>query len=158
MQIINTYAPHMGYDKDEQIKYWGDIKELLQNTNQKQCKIWATDNNGQIAQNINDIENKTIGKWATSHKTETGNGQILAKTCKKYALCATNTHFIPHKMDKRHLNTWHNKEDGTYKQLDYMMISNKQKNWVTQVRTRGTANPSSAHRRQLLRNENTDTN
>ena len=53
-------------------------------------------------------------------------------------------------MDKRHLYRWHNKEDGTYKQLDYMMISNKQKNWVTQVRTKGAANPNSDNQHQML--------
>ena len=99
IQIFNTYARHMGYDKDEHIQYWGNIGEILQNRNQKQCTIWATDNNGQIARNPDDTENNTIGPWTVAKKTEVGNGQMLAKTCKKYALCAMSTHFIPHKRE-----------------------------------------------------------
>ena len=49
IQILNTYAPHMGYCQDERTKYWNDVKSVLKQTNTKQCIIWTTDNNGQIA-------------------------------------------------------------------------------------------------------------
>ena len=116
---------------------------------QKQCIIWATDNNGQIA-NDEDATNNPIGPWTYANKTEKGNGRRLVKYCKKYNLCATNTHFIPHKKDKKYLVTWRNYEDGEHKQLDYIMISNKQKNWATQSRVEGTANPDSANQHQML--------
>ena len=52
-------------------------------------------------------------------------------------------------MQKRNLATWRNNEEGLYKQLDYIIVSNKQKNCATQVRAKGAANPNSANRRQL---------
>ena len=40
--------------------------------------MWRTDNNGQIAQDETQ-QNKTIGKWTISNKTEHGNGEELQK-------------------------------------------------------------------------------
>ena len=91
IRIINSYAPHIGYGKEEQIQYWGEMGEILQHTDQKQCTIWMADNNGQIAKDPNDIGNNAMGPWAIANKTEPGNGQELQKICKKYALSATNT-------------------------------------------------------------------
>ena len=117
----------MGYAINELDQYWQEIKGILRNMNKKQCMIWTTDNNGQIAHDDQNDANNTIGPWTYAHKCENGNGKKLAKYCNKHELCATNTHFIPKNRDKQHLATWHSYENGTYKQLDYIMISNNQK-------------------------------
>ena len=90
IQIINSYAPHNGYSKIDQIDYWNNIKHILKQTNNKQCTIWATDNNGQIAHDNKDINN-IIGPWTTAQQTEPGNGQMLKKYCQKFEMVATNT-------------------------------------------------------------------
>ena len=59
-------------------------------------------------------------------------------------------HFIPRKANKKNLCTLHNAESGYYKQLDYLLIRNKQRNWVTQTRTKGTSNINSNYQHQLV--------
>ena len=150
IQILKTYAPHMGYSHDERTKYWNDVKSVLQQTNAKQCIIWTTDNNGQIAAEAREGNNNEIGPWAMASKSEKGRGGKLTKYCYKYPLSAMGTHFTPRKNTTRNLHTWRNSVEGTYKQLDYILISNKQRNWVTQTRTKGTANINSQCQRQLI--------
>ena len=69
IQIINTYAPHTGYGKTEQMAYWGDIQERLKNMHQKQCAIWTAEYNGQIAYGQNNSDNiNEIGPWTYDEK------------------------------------------------------------------------------------------
>ena len=83
IQIINTYAPNMGYSMEERTLYWQEIKEIPpQKLNNKQCVIWTTDNNGQIAKENDADSNNTIGPWTVAQKTEPGNGQMLRKHAK----------------------------------------------------------------------------
>ena len=49
LQILNSYAPHMGYIREQREAYWKAIKNTLQTIIKKDILIWATDNNGQIA-------------------------------------------------------------------------------------------------------------
>ena len=152
IQVINTYAPHMGYSKTELDKYWTEVKERLKNANKKQCTIWATDNNGQIANDPNEkrTNQEHIGQWTYADKTDKGNGEMLKKCAQKYALSAMNTFFIPMKKKKENLITWQNNEEGHKKQLDYILISHKQQNWVTQIRTKEIANSDGHYQHKLL--------
>ena len=45
---------------------------------------------------------------------------------------------------------WNNTENGTYKQSDYTLISNKQRNWATQTKTNGTSNINGSYQHQLI--------
>ena len=56
----------------------------------------------------------------------------------------------PKNENKQRLPTWRNTENGTYKQLDYIMISNKQQHWFTKIKTNGAANPDSQHQHPML--------
>ena len=58
----------MGYIQTEIRQYWKDIKDVLNNVNNKQCLIWATDNNGQIAKNP---DGKQQMKFAPGHMLKT---------------------------------------------------------------------------------------
>ena len=82
-----------------------------------------------------------------SEKREWGE---LAKYFYKYAIIATNTHLAPDKARGGNISTWRNRENGAYRQLDYMIISNKQRNWATQTRAKGIGNINGSHRRQLV--------
>ena len=68
IKIINTYAPHMGYDKGGRIKYWEEINENMQNNNKKGCIIWCTDNNGQISNEGDTNLQARIGNRAISKR------------------------------------------------------------------------------------------
>ena len=48
IKIINTCAPHMGYNAGGRTKYWKEISNITRQTDKKDCIIWCTDNNGQI--------------------------------------------------------------------------------------------------------------
>ena len=48
IEIINTYAPHMGYNIGERTNYWKEICGITHQINQNDCVIWRTDNNGQF--------------------------------------------------------------------------------------------------------------
>ena len=75
-QILNTHAPQMGYCQTENIKYWAEIEEVLQQVNQKQFLIWATDNNGQIEKTPGYHLANEIGTCAYAEKYEKEMGGI----------------------------------------------------------------------------------
>ena len=77
IQIINTYAPHMGYDKTEQMAYRGNIKKCIKHMSRKHFAIWATYNNGRIAYGRNNSDNiNEIWPRAYAEKRK-GNGETL---------------------------------------------------------------------------------
>ena len=61
-----------------------------------------------------------------------------------------HTHFIPKNGNKNLLTTWQSNDEGIKKQLDYIMISKKHRNRVTQTKTKGSDNVNSEHRRKLI--------
>ena len=68
IKIINTYAPHMGYDSGERTKYWKEISQIMKNINNKDCIVWCTDNNGQISNEGNSEIKSKIGNWTFRKK------------------------------------------------------------------------------------------
>ena len=78
LQILNTYAPHMGYGKEDRDEYWKETKGILKQIKKDDILVWTTDNNGQIArkdQNNDHPEEKTlkttgIGRWHLATKSE----------------------------------------------------------------------------------------
>ena len=49
--------PHMSYNAGER-EYWKRTGETLKEVNRKDCIIWGTDNNGQVAQENKDKREK----------------------------------------------------------------------------------------------------
>ena len=49
IKILNTYAPHMGYEKGWRSKYRVGISGDLETKKNIDCIVWRTDNNGQIS-------------------------------------------------------------------------------------------------------------
>jgi len=71
--ILNTYAPHLRYNTVEREEYRAKVGETLHRINTKDCLIWGTDNNGQVAQWTKEKGiNKCVGKWTISRQTEQG--------------------------------------------------------------------------------------
>ena len=107
--------------------------------NNKQCVIWATGNNEEIAKRANGpsiTQNSDIGTWAFAAKRDSGNGHMLGKYCQEFEMRALGTHSIPNKKDKSNLTAWRDRNNGAYKLIDYIMVSNEQK-WGTRTKTKG---------------------
>ena len=150
LEIINTYAPHMGYNKGERTEYWKEVNKTLEQNNKNDCIIRCTDNNGQISNDGNNTNDKNIGNWSYSDKTETGNGDKLKKNIIKHNLAAANTLFNPENNNKDALVTWISGGNNIKKQLDYVMISQKHKNWVNNARTKGIANINQLYQHRII--------
>ena len=118
---------------------------ITKKINKNDCIIWRTDNNGKIGANM---DNGNIGKWTYSEKSENGVGK-MDKSTSKYNLDITNTNYNP-KNNKHEAITWTSGDGEIGKQLDYVMISNKRKNWVSNVKTKGLANISQNYQRAML--------
>ena len=130
LHLINTYAPNMSYGRKERDAYWKEIKYILAQMPKNDLIIWATDNNGQIAQPTNSNDrgeelstNAHIGPWHYAPQCENGNGVRLVKTLHKHELTATNTVHPPKGIDKRNLITWTSGDGKIHKQLGYIVIS-----------------------------------
>jgi len=57
--------------------------------------------------------------------------------------------YNPVNNDKYNLQTWCSGDNNIKKQLDYVTISNKHKNWVINTRIKGTANVNNLYRRNI---------
>ena len=64
-------------------------------------------------------------------------------------MVAADAHFIPKNGNKQHLPTWQSNSEGIQNQLGYIMISNKHRNWDTQV-GKGTSTLNIDYRRKLI--------
>ena len=60
----------MSYNAGEREEYWKRTGETLKEINRKDCIIWGTDNNGQVAQENKDKKekNKCVGRWAMENR------------------------------------------------------------------------------------------
>ena len=68
--IVNTYAPTMGYTREERAKYWNIVnREMKKNRETETPIIWATDNNGEIGRGKT---KKRKGKTSLQKGKDTG--------------------------------------------------------------------------------------
>ena len=148
ISIINTYAPHMSYDKEEINKYWNKTQKLIKNIPNNLIKIWCTDNNGKIAQ---DETYNSIGKWTIAHGNEKGNGENYSKTIEGNNTRCTNTFFISLNEDRKNLTTWDNHDGAQNRQIDYIAIDNKNRNWVINISNKYHANPHFIMQHKILK-------
>ena len=139
INIVNSYAPHHGYNINEIKQYWKTIKSYYNNTENNTNTIWCTDNNGQISQNESNKEN--IGKWTIGNDTNEYNGNKLTKICKDNNLVVSNTFFQPKNGLKHKLATWHNYDGTIARQIDFFIVSKEIRNWVTNIENNLIANP-----------------
>ena len=134
ISILNTYTPHMGYDVNYRNTHWDIINAYIDSIPHNNTIIWCNDNNGQLSKSLNK-ERNSIGNWALGNKCEEGNGINLQNCCNEHNLICANTFFIPKNNNKRNLATWHNHDGEISRQIDYVMISNKHRNWIKQIKT-----------------------
>ena len=147
--ITNSYAPHRGYRKQKRKTYWKEIDDTFRRIPKKHIHIWATDNNGQIACDENN-DREIMGMHTWADKTDDMNGKSMKKILKKHKMFVTNTKFIPKKHDKRNLITWKSPDGNTWKQIDYIAISENQKNWVSNIINHGPANDNQENQHRII--------
>ena len=99
LSILNTYAPHMGYQNEQINAYWATLNQYIDAIPNTYIRIWCTDNNGQISKPSN--SNNNIGPWTLTNKTDKGNGGKLITTCTKHDYICANAHRIPKTITKR---------------------------------------------------------
>ena len=157
LHLINTYAPHMRYGRQERDEYWREIKYILDTIPKNDIIIWAADNNGQIAKPNNNNDrgeeihtNAHIGPWHYAPNSEKGNGGKLVKVLHKYELTATNTIHHPKDNDRRNLTTWTSGDGKIHKQLDYIIIGRNMKTWTNYSKVKGTANTNQTDQHNII--------
>ena len=72
------------------------------------------------------------------------------KNITNYNLTAANTIYNPTNNDKENLVTWYSNTNNIKKQLGYIIISNRHKNWIQNTKTKGIANTNRTHRQRLF--------
>ena len=126
--------------------FWGEIGSITKQINKNNCNTWRTDNSGKISK----TNNTNIGVRTYSNKCEKGNGEKLAKKFGRYNFNATNIMYNPKNNDKGELIAWASGCGNVKKQLDYITISNKRKNWVKYVKTKGIDNTNQHYQHKIL--------
>ena len=148
ISIINTYAPHIGYPTEIIEEYWKYIEAYTSLIPNNLIKIWCTDNNGQLSRN--ETNQKYIGKWTMGNKLENLNSQKLSMQCIDNEMVACNTYFIPKDNDKSNLATWYSYTGEVQKQLDYILIEHRYRNWAKNVTNDTIANINSPMQHRAL--------
>ena len=74
----------MGYGEIELNKYRNELNNHMDQLQNRNIKLWAKDNNGQICRT--DSTNYIIEKWAIGSKTEVGNGGNVSTYAKAKTL------------------------------------------------------------------------
>merc|ERR1712112_467459 len=87
-------------------------------------------------------DNNNIGPWTLGDRLGNINSINLAECCDQYDWVASNTHFIPKNQNKRNLATWHSNDGQLEKQIDYVLINKRYRNWVKNVCNQHNANTS----------------
>ena len=73
-----------------------------------------------------------------------------SKNIIKHNLVATNTLYDPQNNDKEKLMTWISSDSNIKKQLDYIMISQKHKNWIKTQGQKGIAIIEQIYQHRIL--------
>ena len=76
-----------------------------------------------------------------------------SRKCNKYNLTIVNTVFTPKKGMVENLETWRSGDGGIQRQLDYIIISEENKNRVRSAKTKGQSNINQMRQRKILRME-----
>ena len=70
LSILNSYAPHMGYQIEQINSYWYTLNQYIDAIPKTYIPMWCTDNNGQISKPSNTTSNN-IGIWTLAKKKPT---------------------------------------------------------------------------------------
>ena len=147
ISIINTYAPDMNYNNEEQEIYWVDLKELIGEVQRKNTILWSTGNNGQIAMNEDDKE--VVGKWALGNKTE-GSGRQLGEISASDRLVCGNTFYAKRWKHGSAINAVQSRRGD--KSRNRLLRDNKKRTtWITNISNLGNASTRQNTQRKMIK-------
>ena len=173
--ILNSYAPHRGYNEETREKYWKKINEIHQKNRKSKdaAKIWMTDNNGEIGRGKKDEEIKTtkkaeeerierleiIGKETRRKNIEKGNGMELFNVAKKNRMVEMTTRVKcgdcknckrKNRKDCENLSTWTHPNGKIKRQIDYVLIEKNYKNWIKKIDKTKNASNTSIYQHKMI--------
>ena len=84
------------------------------------------------------------------NKLENINIQNLSKNCESNGWVARNAYFHPKQSKKEYLATWYSSDGAISKQLDYILIEHRYRNWVTNITHDTPANMTSPMQQRAI--------
>ena len=137
INIIQVYAPTTDHEEEEIEKFYDDIEDVMKYVKSGEIVIALGDWNAKVGQ---EPEYPVTGKFGLGNRND--RGQRLVEFCWKTNLVITNTLF---EHPYRRLYTWKSPGDTYRNQIDYIMISQRHRSCVKQVRTYPGADIESDH-------------
>ena len=130
--ILNTYAPHMGYQHEQIETYWVALNRHIGAIPKSFIRMWRADNNEQVAQISNNNNVNNIGKWAMANKADKGDGAHLTQTCinREYIFASANK--SPKNDIKLNLATWQFSAETLSRKIDFFLMPYPRRNWEKQ--------------------------
>ena len=135
--IIQVYAPTSNAEEAEVEQFYEDLKDLLELTPKKDVLFILGDWNAKVG------SQKTpgvTGKFGLGIQNEAG--QRLKEFYQEKALVIQNTLFQQH---KRRLSTWTSPDGQHQNQIDYIICSQRWRNYIQSAKTRRGADCGSDH-------------
>ena len=138
MSIVVAYAPHNFREVEEKVQFYHTLDEVVNKLPVHDVQIIIGDFNAQVDTNAAYKEFVGINAIGTLND----NGKRLLRFCSKHGLCIGNTLF---KHKRIHTYTWTSADSRTKNQIDYILINQKWRSSLLDVKTRRGANIGSDH-------------
>lgn len=135
--ILQLYAPTQDYSDEDLEQFYEEISQVLKQVKSTDVLIVMGDLNAKVG---SDKNNKIVGQYGLGRKNE--RGDRLIQFCTENKLVIANT-FYQH--PRRKLYTWKSPGDVNRNQIDFIMITERFKNSIKQVKTYPSADIGSDH-------------
>ena len=142
INVIQVYAPTSSHSDEEVEEFYQCIEEVWRYVKNDEVNILMGDFNAKVGR---ESDYPTTGKYGLGERNE--RGRTLIEFCIGKSLIVTNTMF---KHQLRNIYTWKSPGDIVRNQIDYIMINERFKNAVTNVKTYPGADVGSDHNRVLM--------
>lgn len=144
LNVVQVYAPTSTADEEDMDKFYGNLEETLRNIPSGEICIILGDYNAKIGSTQKEEHLRHIvGKFGLGERNE--RGERLLDFCTQQHFAIMNTFFQHH---PRRLNTWRSPGDRARNQIDYILINERWKTSVKNVKVYPGAECGSDH--QLL--------
>ena len=130
-------------------KYLGYIEAYISLITNNLFNIWRTDDNGQLSRD--ETNSKYNAGWNLRNKLGNIKGKNLCKSCESNEWVARNN-FSPTGNSKANLATRQSNGGAILKQLDYILIEHRYRNWAKKItnNTLGNMSPPTPQHRAIM--------
>ena len=137
VNIIQVYAPTQDHTENEIEEFYENLQQLMKYTKSCEMNMAMGDLNAKIRKGA---EDPVVGNYGLGTRNE--RGSKLIEFCKGNNLIIMNTMFKHH---PKNIYTWKSPGDVCRNQIDYIMINDRFKNSVKNVKTHPGADIDSDH-------------